>query len=136
MVSSRNLVTSVDQRKIDKRMNILDLTHWKIVRQAMQDLNFPATEESTSYGTPAFKVKKKLLLRLKEDGETIMIHSDDRDVWLEDDPDVFFFTEHYRNYPAVLVRLKKIGKKKLRVLIMQCWKEIAPLKLVDQWKNK
>jgi hypothetical protein len=117
-------------------MNLLDLTHWRTVQQVMQDLNFPATEESISYGTPAFKVKKKLLLRLKEDGETLMIHSDDRDVWLEDDPDVFFFTEHYRNYPAVLVRLKKIGKKKLRVLIMQCWKEIAPLKLVDQWENK
>jgi hypothetical protein len=119
----------------DKLMNILDLTHWKIVRQVMQDLNFPATEESTSYGTPAFKVKKKLLLRLKEDGETMMIHADDRDIWLEDDPDVFFFTEHYRNYPAVLVRLKKIGRKKLRVLIMQCWKEIAPPKLVDQWNK-
>ena len=121
---------------IDKLMFILDLKHWKTVQQVMQDLNFPATEESTSYGTPAFKVKKKLLLRLKEDGETIMIHSDDRDVWLEDDPDVFFFTEHYRNYPSVLVRLKKIGKKKLRVLIVQCWKEIAPPKLVDQWNTK
>jgi len=118
----------------DKLMNLVDLTYWKIVRQEMQDLNFPATEESTSYGTPAFKVKKKLLLRLKEDGETMMIHADDRDIWLEDDPDVFFFTEHYRNYPAVLVRLKKIRKKKLRALIMQCWKEIAPPKLVDQWK--
>jgi len=116
-------------------MNILDLTHWKTVRQVMQDLCFPATEESTSYGTPAFKVKKKLLLRLKEDGETMMIHSDDRDIWLEDDPGVFFFTDHYRNYPAVLVRLKNIGKKKLRALIIQCWKEIAPQKLVEQWET-
>jgi hypothetical protein len=126
---------NIDKAIFGKLMYILDLTYWKTVQQVMQDLNFPATEESTSYGTPAFKVKKKLLLRLKEDGETMMIHSDDRDVWLEDDPDVFYFTDHYRNYPAVLVRLKKIGKKKLRVLIMQCWKEIAPPKLVDQWKT-
>jgi hypothetical protein len=117
-------------------MFLPDLTYWNFVRQLMQDLHFPGTEESTSYGTPAFKVKKKLLLRLKEDGETLMIHTDDRDVWLNDDPNVFFFTQHYRNYPAVLVRLKKISKKKLTLLLVQSWKEVAPQKLVEEWNSK
>jgi hypothetical protein len=114
----------------------MDLTYWKTVLQLMQDLEFPGTEESTSYGTPAFKVKKKLLLRLKEDGETLVIHSDDRDIWINDDTTVFFFTDHYRNYPYVLVRLKKIKKKKLQMLLVQCWKEIAPQKLVKEWDNR
>jgi hypothetical protein len=117
-------------------MDLIDLTQWQTVRRLMQELDFPATEESISYGTPSFKVKKKFLLRLKEDGETMVIHSDDRDTWLEDDPTVFFFTDHYRNYPAVLVRLKKIGKKKLRDLLTQSWKEIAPPKLLAQWQTK
>jgi len=115
---------------------MIDLRFWNILRELMTELNFPATEESTSYGTPAFKVKKTLLMRLWEDGETLVIHSDDRDEWLADDAAIFFFTEHYRNYPYVLVRLKKIGKRKLRTLILQCWKEVAPQKLVDEWDGR
>jgi len=115
--------------------SLIDLSHWKVVRELMDELLFPGTEESTSYGTPAFKVKKKLLLRLKEDGESLVIHSDDRDVWLAEDPTVFFITDHYRDYPYVLVRLKKIGKKKLRMLLVQSWKELAPQKLVEEWES-
>lgn len=101
----------------------------------MEELRFPSTEEATSYGTPAFKVKKTLLCRLTEDGATMVVHSDDRDEWLADDPDIFFFTEHYRNYPYVLVRLDKIGKKKLRVLLEQCWKELASPRLIKEWEG-
>jgi hypothetical protein len=115
-------------------LTTIPLNYWAIVRELMQ--GFPGTEESTSYGTPAFKVKKKLLLRLKEDGVILVIHSDDRDIWLEDDPSVFFFTEHYRNYPYVLVRLDKIRKSKLKELIIRSWKEIAPEKLVQEYEAK
>ncbi|WP_141758537.1 MmcQ/YjbR family DNA-binding protein [Duganella sp. HH105] len=36
-------------------------------------LALPEMEESTSYGTPALKVKGKLMARLKEDGESVAI---------------------------------------------------------------
>ena len=94
---------------------------------------FPQTSETTSYGTPAFKVHKKLLLRLKEDGETLVLHSDDRDIFLEQDASVFFITEHYTNYPYVLVRLNKIRKDKLQDAIFQSWKELAPKKLLEEY---
>jgi hypothetical protein len=103
--------------------------YWQVIREIMAA--FPQTLESTSYGTPAFKVNKKLLLRLKEDGETLVLHSDDRDLFLKKDSAVFFFTEHYANYPFVLVRLSKIRKDKLRAAITQSWKELAPKKLLD-----
>ena len=61
--------------------------YWHIVREIMAV--FPETVESTSYGTPAYKVNKKLLIRLKEDGETLVLHSDDRDIFLAKDPSVF-----------------------------------------------
>ena len=54
--------------------------YWHIIREVMAD--FPETMESTSYGTPAYKVNKKLLLRIKEDGKTLVLHSDDRDIFL------------------------------------------------------
>jgi hypothetical protein len=34
---------------------------------------FPGVEESTSYGTAALKVRGKLLVRLREDGETLVL---------------------------------------------------------------
>lgn len=94
---------------------------------------FPQTFETTSYGTPAFKVHKKLLLRLKEDGETLVLHSDDRDIFLEKDASVFFVTDHYANYPYVLVRLNKIRKDKLQEAILQSWKELASKKLLEEY---
>lgn len=36
-------------------------------------LALPNVEEGTSYGTPALKVRGKLFVRLKEDGETIVL---------------------------------------------------------------
>lgn len=82
-------------------------------------LAIPNVEESTSYGTIAFKLKKKLLIRLKEDGETIVaiVGFDNRDLLLEADPKIFFTTDHYNGYPSVLVRLKKISPAKLRDVV-------------------
>jgi hypothetical protein len=72
-------------------------------------LKLPGVTEGTSYGTPALHVGKRFLARLKEDGETMAIKIDfaDREVLLEMEPSIFFLTDHYRPYPAVLVRLAK-----------------------------
>lgn len=47
---------------------------YDIVRDLARRL--PGVEEGTSYGTAALKVKGKLLVRLKEDGETIVLRTD------------------------------------------------------------
>jgi hypothetical protein len=98
--------------------------YWKVIREIMA--SFPQTSEYTSYGTPAYKVNKKLLV----------LHSDDRDIFLKKDPDVFFFTDHYANYPFVLVRLSKIRKDNLREAITQSWKELASKKLLDSTRAR
>ncbi len=89
-------------------------TTWQTVLDlgcAMKDV-----EESTSYGTPSLKVKKKFLLRLKEDGESIAIKIgfDEREMLMAADPDAFYLTDHYRPYPAMLVRLPKVTRDQLR----------------------
>lgn len=114
-----------------------DLKYWDIVCQQMTELQFPGTEESTSYGTPSYKIKKAFLCRIWEDGKTLVIHTNDRDEWLDNDDDgIFFVTEHYFNYPYVLVRLNLISKKKLRSLLIKSWKEIAPAKLIAEWERR
>jgi hypothetical protein len=70
-------------------------------------LAWPEVEHGTSYGTPALKVRKKLLVRLKEDGDSLVmpgVPADERDMLVESEPEVFYFTEHYRDYPMVLMR--------------------------------
>jgi hypothetical protein len=80
---------------------------------------FDGVVESTSYGTPALKAKGKLLVRLREDSETLVLMTTfiDRDLLLRDKPKTFFIEEHYRNYPAILTRLSRIGPVQLRDMI-------------------
>src|SRR4051794_23228858 len=90
---------------------------WATVRDLT--LALPGVEESTSYRTPAMKVRGKLVARLKEDGQTIVVPMSiaDRDVRIAAEPDVFFVTDHYVPYPYVLVRLATVARADLRELL-------------------
>lgn len=91
----------------------------------------PGSEEGTSYGTPSFRVRGKFFLRLKEDGETVVLKVgfDAREMLLAADPDAFYTTPHYDGYPAVLVRLPRIQPSVLREVVEQAWRENAPARL-------
>jgi hypothetical protein len=116
--------------------HIDDLKYWNLVKQSISELRLPGTIESVSYGTPSFKVKTAFLCRLLEDGKTLVLHSDDRDeVMSLGEEEVYFVTEHYRNYPYVLVRLDKIKRKDLTVLLLKSWKEIASSRLLKEWER-
>src|SRR5216683_7084353 len=69
------------------------------VRQIAQTL--PGAEESTSYGTPAWKVKGKLFARQHQDGESLVISVDfdQREMLMAEQPETFYITDHYLNYP-------------------------------------
>lgn len=97
--------------------------------------SLPGIEESTSYGTRAIKVKGKLIVRLKEDDETIVLKMSFvvRDLLLHEQPDVFFLTDHYKDWPMVLVRLKTAKKKQLAELVESAWRENAPAKLLREY---
>ena len=97
--------------------------------------SLPGIEEGTSYGTRAIKVKGKLLVRLKEDEETIVLKMSFvvRDLLLRAQPDVFFVTDHYRDWPMVLVRLQSAKRKQLAALVESAWREHAPAKLVRDY---
>ena len=94
-------------------------------------LRLPRVTEGTSYGTPALHVGKRLLARLKEDGETMAIKIDypDREFLLEADPTAFYLTDHYRPYPAILVRLKQVPVDLMAQLLEKAWRFQAPRSL-------
>ena len=96
-------------------------------------LHLPGAEEYICYGTPAFRVKKRLIARLKEDGETLAVHADDRDDWTGKDAAIFFVTDHYRNYPMVLVNLAKVTEADLQQVLFEAWKQVAPKRLLKSY---
>ncbi|WP_225765797.1 MmcQ/YjbR family DNA-binding protein [Inquilinus sp. Marseille-Q2685] len=99
-------------------------------------LAWPGVERSTSYGTPALKVKGKLLARLREDGETLVVPGvgfDEREMLIEAEPEVFHLSPHYRDWPIVLMRLPKAGADAVEALLLRRWREAAPKRLVKDF---
>ena len=86
-------------------------------------LALPGVEESTAYGFPALKVHGKLLAcvpanRSAEPGSIVVrLDFDDRAELLAAAPDVYWVTDHYADYSAVLVRLSRVHPDMLRGLL-------------------
>lgn len=101
-------------------------------------LALPGVEEGPCYGTPGFRVRKKLLARLWEDGETLVLKVDPyaRESLLRLQPETFFLTDHYSGYPYVLVRLKQIEPSQLGELLEAAWRAAAPKKLLEQPQDR
>jgi hypothetical protein len=89
-------------------------------------LTLPGVEESTSYGTPAFKVKKKLFVRFHQDGESLVVAADfaERELLMAEQPETFYITDHYLKYPWVLVRLSTIRADQISDLLRQAWQRV------------
>jgi hypothetical protein len=81
-------------------------------------------EEGSSYGTAGFKVRGVLFLRLKEDGDSLVVKMDfeQRDALIAEDPKTYYITDHYLNYEWVLVRLSRARPDALRDLIHGAWR--------------
>jgi hypothetical protein len=99
------------------------------VRALARDL--PGAVEGTSYGTPAFKVGKCLFTRQHQDGESLVVKIDyaERSMRMKTDPATFYITDHYLNYPWVLVRLAEVELDDLRELLADAWRLCAPARL-------
>ena len=79
----------------------------------------PHVEDGTSYGTAALKVKKKLFVRLREDGDSLVVGMpfEQREALMAEEPAKYYITDHYLNYEYMLVRLSKVGEEELRDLL-------------------
>lgn len=80
--------------------------------------------ERTSYGTPAFYVGKTLFARQHQDGEFLVIRMqpEQRALRVKAAPATYFVTEHYVNYPLVLVRLATVEQDELRDSLTEAWR--------------
>ena len=92
----------------------------------------PEVEESTSYGTPALKVKGKGFARLRteaEGGLVLMCGMDEKEALLASGDPAFYTTPHYNGYGAILVDLERVARDQLEELIEEAWRSRAPARL-------
>jgi hypothetical protein len=94
-------------------------------------LKLPGVEESRAYGAPALKVRGKLLACIPshhsaEPGSlAVRIDFDDRAELLTADPSIYYITDHYVGYNAVLVRLSRLAPDALRDLLGMAYKFVT-----------
>jgi len=94
-------------------------------------LALPGVEESTAYRQPALKVHGKLLACIPtnpsaEPGSLVVrVDFDDRAELLAADPDVYYVTDHYIGYSAVLVRMSRVSPEVLRDLLGMAYKFVT-----------
>ena len=95
------------------------------IRRAVSTIS--GVEEGTSYGTPAWRHRGKLLARLHQDGQSIVLKvgNETRDHLLQADPQTFFITDHYIGYPTVLARLDRVNAADLKKLLVRAMEGTA-----------
>lgn len=98
------------------------------IQQTLDDivrftLALPEVVESTSYGQPALKRGERLIFALRKDVQTLALvcSFEDRAALMAAHPETFFITEHYLNWPSVVVRLLNADKKILREAVTAAW---------------
>lgn len=87
-------------------------------------LALPGIEEGVCYGTPAFYVRRKMVVRLRDDHETLVVAFPkvEREALIDGRPDVFSVTDHYRNYDNVLLSLLAVDEGLLQEMIEAAWR--------------
>lgn len=89
--------------------------------------SLPGVEHAQGRGAPCLKVNGKLLTcpALHESAEphslVVKVAREHRAKLMAADPDVYYVTEHYVDYPTVLVRLTRIRRPALRDVLTLAW---------------
>jgi hypothetical protein len=109
---------------------------FETVREIAREL--PGAVEGMSYGTPAFRVGKTLFARQHQDDDSLVIKidPDERAMRMRADPETFYITEHYRNYPWMLVRFASVTSEDLRELLENAWRQSAPKRILSNRDSK
>jgi hypothetical protein len=93
-------------------------------------LSLPGTDERRWFTHMCVFVHDRFLTRVneKEDAMVLQVGSMEmREMMLEAEPQLFFVTDHYRNFPFVLVRLKALTKASLKQMLEGRARQLAEM---------
>ena len=93
-------------------------------------LSHPNVVEGRSYGMPSFLLNRRFLARFRDDDTVLVLQLGtiaEREVLMQLEPQAFFFTEHYRNYPAVLIRLAEVPRSLLADIVAESCRHVGAM---------
>jgi hypothetical protein len=94
-------------------------------------LALPGVADGTAYGSPALKLRGKVLACIptnksaEPDSIVVRIDRDQRAALLRQQPDIYYITDHYAPHPTVLVRLSRITRAALKKLLRDAQRFVA-----------
>ena len=101
-------------------------------------LSFPNVSEHEVFGTPTLRVGKRFFVCIaKIDPNTLcvkVLNPLERDYLLATQPDIYYLTDHYANFEAVLVRMALITRDELFNLLENSWLSLATKKAAAAYK--
>jgi len=97
----------------------------RLTFDAVRDIGLalPNSEEGTAWGTPVLRVNGTIFagipIHKSAEPNSLMLRVDfaDRDLLIQEQPDVYYTAAHYENYPCVLVRFARIDRTALGDLV-------------------
>jgi hypothetical protein len=61
------------------------------------------------------------------------VPGDEREMLVESRPKIFYITDHYRDYPMVLIRLSKASRAIVEPLLRRHWRTLASKQAVKEF---
>ncbi len=98
-------------------------------------LQLPGVEDGQCYRMPALRVRGRLIARLQENGEDMIVRMerDLRAVLMRVRPQVFHFDEDFAKSCWVMLRLPNAEEEEVREQLEESWRSQAPKKLVAEY---
>jgi hypothetical protein len=112
---------------------------WALVRELALALPEVELDESRS-GRPRFQVRGKGFAWKAQErdggGLAVRVDPDEKPLILESKPRIYFDPPHYRGFPAVNIRVEKIGRKELSERIEDAWLIQAPKRIAAAYLSR
>jgi hypothetical protein len=108
---------------------------WNSLKKLALDLTLPGVSEETTWGQPCLKAHGKLWVWWSpmEDVPVFKVSLEEREIMVEAEPEMFFFTPHYRSHPLVLVRPEVLDLAWARGNLIRVWRAQAPKRFLTQF---
>jgi hypothetical protein len=95
-------------------------------------LSLPEAVEQETWGTPTFRVRKKIFVMFAEGEREAWIKSthDEQQALVQMDPETFFVPPYVGPSGWIGVRFRTVDRDELRELLTEAWRLTAPKRLV------
>jgi hypothetical protein len=101
-------------------------------------LALPETIEQETWGTPTFRVRKKIFAMLAEGQREAWVKSthDEQQALTHMDPETFFVPPYVGPSGWIGVRFRTVDRDEMRELLTEAWRLTAPKRLVASFDDE